>query len=217
MSGKKTLQVCFVRPLLFANDYSPKTGSGQTQGSTQKVTLPSYCIHRVSLAAGASVEVTLTIDPRHYAVLQEQPHGPSTPAEPNGTWVPPVWEMQAVSVSLHVGGQQPTATPRRVKTVFLRHLYLYKNEHFTKTGSGQTQKKTVCPQAAVECARRIVYGAKISNVCIENDHVTKTSSYQERFGTNIRKTQKRTLPFMQVAGDGSPASRCPKYVPHDGL
>lgn len=107
---------------------------------TAEVTLVNF--ERVFVEAGGSVQVTLTVTPRHYAVVQEQPRRPASDTEPNGSWVPPVWEMQAVKVTLHVGGQQPTATPR-VPSNVLRAAFT-------------------------------------------------------------------------VDGDNSPASRCPKYVPHDG-
>ena len=72
---------------------------------------------------------------------QTQPVGPPSPAEPNGSWVPPAWVMKHLTVTLSVGGQQPHSTPRLASNVL--------------TGT------------------------------------------------------------FTVAGDGSPASRCPKYIPHD--
>lgn len=67
---------------------------------------------QVFVRAGEATIVTLTIDPRHYAVLQAQPQGPPSPTEPNGTWVPPEWVMKPATVTVHVGGQQPYSTPR---------------------------------------------------------------------------------------------------------
>eukprot|EP01052_Picozoa_sp_SAG31_P014194 SAG31_NODE_873_length_11325_cov_34.061197_7_plen_141_part_00 len=111
------------------------------QERTAVVTLINF--ERVFIEPGGSKEVTLIVDPRHYAVIQEQPLGPPTTAQPNGSWVPPIWEMQSVSVTLHVGGQQPTALPRLPSNVLQ--------------------------------------------------------------GT------------FQVKGDNTPANRCPKFIPHQGL
>jgi len=80
------------------------------------VTLVNF--DRIFVRAGEAATVTLIVDPRHYAVLQEQPLGPSTKTEPNGSWVPPAWVMpkpqagKPYTVELSVGGQQPHATPR---------------------------------------------------------------------------------------------------------
>lgn len=136
----------------FADAHPTSTATGSSRESrmgrnmslverTAKITLVNF--ERVFVEAGHSVQLKLTVTPRHYAVVQEQPRRPSTAAEPNGSWVAPVWEMQAVAVNLHVGGQQPTATPRLPSNVL---------------------------QAG-----------------------------------------------FVVEGDNSPVSRCPKYVPHDGL
>ena len=108
---------------------------------TAELTLVNF--EKIFVPKGGSATVTLVVDPRHYAVIQEQPLGPASATEPNGTWIPPVWEMQSVVVTLHVGGQQPTATPRLPSNVL--------------SGS------------------------------------------------------------FEVAGDNTPAARCKKYVPHDGL
>jgi hypothetical protein len=70
---------------------------------TAVVTLVNF--ERVFVPKGGSVTVTLIVDPRHYAVIQEQPLGPPNTAEPNGSWVPPVWEMQSVKVTLHAYAQ----------------------------------------------------------------------------------------------------------------
>ena len=106
---------------------------------TADLTLVNF--DRVHVEAGEETTATLVVDPRHYAVLQEQPRGPPTPVEPNGSWVPPAWVMKPATVHLHVGGQQPFSTPR--------------------------------------------------------------------LGSNVLAGS------FTVAGDGSPASRCPKYIPHD--
>lgn len=106
---------------------------------TADITLVDF--ERVSVPAGRSVNVSLRVDARHYAVLQAQPKGAPTLTEPNGSWVPPAWVMKPVTVTLHIGGQQPFATPRLPSNVL-------------------------------------------------------SSSFR-------------------VAGDGSPASRCPRVLPHD--
>lgn len=77
---------------------------------TADITLVNF--DRVFVPKGGSVIVSLVVDPRHYAVLQTQPVGPPTAREPNGSWVPPSWVMKDATVTLHVGGQQPRATPR---------------------------------------------------------------------------------------------------------
>lgn len=107
---------------------------GYVDGSpTPDVQLADF--QRVAVAAGQSVQVTLVVDARHYAVLQAQPPGP------NSSWVPPAWTMKPATLQVSVGGQQPTATPRLPSNVL--------------AGS------------------------------------------------------------FAVAGDGSPASRCPRWLPHD--
>jgi hypothetical protein len=153
--GRSCDSIFWSRYASFAEVHPMHTASGDGTGShdsavarnvslaerTAEVTLVNF--ERLFVEAGASVQVVLTVTPRHYAVIQEQPRGPATASEPNGSWVPPVWEMQAVAVTLHVGGQQPTVTPRLPSNV-LRGTFV-------------------------------------------------------------------------VEGDNSPAARCPKYVPHDGL
>ena len=82
---------------------------------TADITLVNF--DRVHVPAGSSVTVSLVVDARHYAVLQEQPPGPKTVKEPNGSWVPPAWVMKQAKVTLYVGGQQPHSTPRLASNV----------------------------------------------------------------------------------------------------
>jgi hypothetical protein len=77
---------------------------------TADITLVNF--ERVFVRAGQAKTVKMVVDPRHYAVLQEQPRGLPTASEPNGSWVPPIWAMKPATVTLHVGGQQPQSTPR---------------------------------------------------------------------------------------------------------
>ena len=77
---------------------------------TADVTLVNF--ERVFVRAGQAKTIRMLVDPRHYAVLQEQALGPPSASEPNGSWVPPAWVMKPATVTLHVGGQQPKSTPR---------------------------------------------------------------------------------------------------------
>eukprot|EP00040_Diaphanoeca_grandis_P034225 m.211563 g.211563 ORF g.211563 m.211563 type:complete len:785 (+) comp33104_c4_seq50:2401-4755(+) len=77
---------------------------------TADITMVNF--DRVFVEQGDKTTLTLVIDPRHYAVLQQQPRGPATPTEPNGSWVPPVWVMKSATINVFVGGQQPYSTPR---------------------------------------------------------------------------------------------------------
>lgn len=119
--------------------YAAWSGAGLGESPVADLTLLGF--EKVLVPKGGSATVSMVVDARHYSVLQEQPLGRPTATEPNGSWVPPAWVMKPVTVTLHAGGQQPTATPRLPSNVL--------SASFT------------------------------------------------------------------VAGDGTPASRCPKYYPHD--
>jgi hypothetical protein len=91
-------------------EWSDVTRDSPNDSPTADITLVNF--ERVFVKMGESVTVSLVVDPRHYAVLQTQPLGPPTTREPNGSWVPPAWVMKPATVTLHVGGQQPRASPR---------------------------------------------------------------------------------------------------------
>jgi beta-glucosidase len=114
--------------------YASWAGTNATTNPTADVTLVNF--ERVFVKAGESQTVTLVVDPRHYAVLEEQPLGPPTAKEPNGSWVPPTWLMKRATVTLSVGGQQPHSTPRLPSNVL--------NASFTVNGDDTPSSR--CPK-----------------------------------------------------------------------